>query len=413
MFKKIRLVARYEFLSTLKRRSALFVIFGLPILSMLVLAGINALSDSQGGDEGGGNAIASFVLGEEEDRPIGLVDNTGQITQFTPPTDTLFVPFTTLSEAEAAFADERIRGYYHIPADYLANGEIYFYALDFGIEAPDDFFLFQVLAGNFIEDEAQAARVVLPLQQYQEINLAAGAEADVTNVGGGLAMGMGIAILFYLTVMGASGYLLQSLGQEKQNRVMEILLSSVRPFELLSGKMIGLGGIGLLQIVVWSIIALTIFRGENSPFSNISLPALEPGVWAIVALHFIAGYLVYSALFAGLGAITPGTKESSQYTFFIMLPTFLPMWFNGILLAAPNGTMAMTLSFIPLTAPITMPIRLAMTAVPVWQWMVSLSLSLATAVLLIWLATKLFRSRTLLSGQTFGLKTVWQILREA
>lgn len=413
MFNKISLVARHEFLSTLKRRSALFVIFGLPILSMLVLTGINALSGSQGDEEGGANAFTNFVMGEEESRPLGLVDETGQIATFTPPTDTMFLPFASVAEAEAAFDDETIRGYYRIPADYLESGEIYFYALDLGIETPDDFFLFQVLTANFIEDPTLAAQVLLPMKNYQEINLAAGVETEATDVAGGLAMGMGIAILFYLTAMGASGYLLQSLGKEKQNRVMEILLSSARPFELLVGKIIGLGGIGIIQIVVWSAIALTVFRGESSFLTNISLPTLAPGTWVVIVLHFIVGYLVYSSLFAGLGAITPGTKESSQYTFFIMLPTFLPMWFNSVLISAPNGTMAMTLSFIPLTAPITVPMRLAITAVPVWQWVLSLSLSLATAVLLIWLATKLFHSRTLLSGKTLGLKTAWQILREA
>lgn len=410
MFKKIGLVAKHEFLSTLKRRSALFVIFGLPILSMLVLVGINELSDTQSGDDV--SNFANLVLGDEEELPIGLVDDTGQITEFSPPTDTLFVPFASITEAESAFADENIRGYYHIPANYLAEGEIYFYAQDFGLDAPNDFFLFQVLAENYIGDEAQAARIVLPMLDFQEINLAAGVEDEAIDVGAGMAVGFGIAILFYLTVMGASGYLLQSLGKEKQNRVMEILLSSARPFELLAGKVIGLGGIGLLQIAVWSAIALTVFRGGNSAFANITLPSLEPGIWIIVVLNFITGYLVYAALFAGLGAITPGTKESSQYTFFLMLPTFLPMWFNGIMLSAPNGSFAMALSFVPLTAPISMPIRLAMTAVPAWQWIVSLIGSLVTASILLWLATKLFRSRTLLAGTTLNLKTVWLILRE-
>jgi ABC-2 type transport system permease protein len=136
-------------------------------------------------------------------------------------------------------------------------------------------------------------------------------------------------------------------------------------------------------------------------------------VWALIVLHFIVGYLVYASLFAGLGAVTPNPKESSQYTFFLMLPTFLPMWFNSIMVSAPNGAFATTLSLVPLTAPLAMPMRLSLTAVPTWQWVVSLGLSLVAAGGILWLATKLFHSRTLLSGQSPSLRGIWQTLREA
>ncbi len=224
---------------------------------------------------------------------------------------------------------------------------------------------------------------------------------------------MGIAILFYLTVIGAAGYLLQSLGKEKEGRVMEILLSSLRPLELLTGKVLGLGGIGLLQMAVWSLLAFTIFQRGDSLFNNITLPTLTAGAWILTILHFIVGYLVYASLFAGLGAIVPNVKEGSQYTFLLMLPTFLPMWFNSIMISAPNGLFATTLSLVPLTAPLAMPMRLAITAVPPWQWLVSLSVSLAAAVLLLWAATKFFRSQTLLTGQSFSPKVIWRTLRSA
>jgi ABC-2 type transport system permease protein len=245
----------------------------------------------------------------------------------------------------------------------------------------------------------------------QEINLST-AEEEQTSFGQGYVMGIAVAILFYMTAISASGYLLQSLGKEKENRVMEILLSSVRPVELLLGKMLGLGAIGLLQLVIWSVITITIFRGdENSFFSNLPLPTLKPAVWLIIVAHFMAGYLVYAGLFAGLGAIAPNPKESGQITFFLMIPVILPMWLNTILLSAPNGTMATAMSLIPLTSPVAMPMRLAATTVPTWHWLFSLAAALLTAVVTLLLAARIFRSQVLLSGQSLSLRTAWHLVR--
>ncbi len=411
MKNKYLLVAKHEFTSTLKRRSALFAIFGLPVLSLLILTGINWLARSQSADSSS-NALSNFVFDTDKTvLPAGLVDDTGQITHFPPPTDALFAMYPDLDAAQAALEAKEISGYYHIPADYLATGKISQYAEDIPLESSESYMLYSLLADNFIGDEAPVSLVVAPLQQYEEVDLSATEEQSEQNYFAALGLAMAIAILFYMTVMGGSGYLLQSLGKEKENRVMEILLSSVRPFQLLAGKVIGLGGIGLVQMAVWSILAFVVFQKDGGLFANITLPSLTASVWILTILHFMAGYLVYASLFAGLGAIVPSVKEGSQYTFLLMLPTFLPMWFNAIMISAPNGSFALGLSLFPLTAPLAMPMRLAVTAVPAWQWLISLAVSAGTAVLLLWGATKFFRSQTLLTGQRFTLKVIWETVR--
>ncbi|MCP4425902.1 MAG: ABC transporter permease [Chloroflexi bacterium] len=411
MKNKIFLVAKHEFTSTLKRRSALFAIFGLPVLSLLILTGINYLVQSQGGD--GDNALSSFVSDDETPLPAGLVDETSQLAQFSPPADTMFALYPNLDAAQTALEAGEINSYYHIPADYLINGEIFQYAENLPLESFEEYMLYSLLAENFIEGDVPVSLVVAPLQQYEEIDLSATEVQSGQNFFAALGLAMAIAVLFYLTVMGASGYLLQSLGKEKENRVMEILLSSARPLQLLVGKVIGLGGIGLLQMGVWSFLAFIVFQRGDSLFANIALPTMTAGAWILTILHFIAGYLVYASLFAGVGAVAPNVKEGSQYTFLLMLPTFLPMWFNSIIILTPNGPFTTWLSLIPLTAPLAMPMRLAVTAVPLWQWSVSLGASAATAVLLLWAAAKFFRSQTLLTGQSFSPKVIWKTLRGA
>ena len=413
MNNKIGLVAKHEFLSTLKRRSALFAIFALPLLSLLILSGINWLARSQG-DNAGSSALSSFVSdAPETPLPAGLVDETGQLTTFPPPADVIFALYPDLAAAEAAYEAEEINGYFRVPADYLATGEIIQYSANPPLDSFERYQLYALLTVNFVGDSAATGLIIAPLQLYEEIDLSADEAQVGQNFLASLALAMGIAILFFMTVMGAAGYLLQSLGKEKENRVMEILLSSVRPLHLLIGKVVGLGGIGLLQMAVWSLLAFVVFQRGGSLFSNIAMPTLTGGVWTLTILHFIAGYLVYASLFAALGAIAPNIKEGSQYTFLLMLPTFLPLWFNSILLSAPNGAFATWLSLIPITAPLAMPMRLTITAVPTWQWLVSLAVSMGTAALLLWAATKFFRSQTLLTGQRFSPKVIWRTLRGA
>ncbi|MCP4416385.1 MAG: ABC transporter permease [Chloroflexi bacterium] len=409
MNSKIVLVAKKEFTSTLKRRSAQIAIFGLPILSLLILSGINWFARSQGSDDS--SFLSSFVSDSDEALPTGLVDETGEISHFPAPTDALFVPYATLDAARAAYEADEISGYYQIPTDYLATGDVFHYADNVPLGSPNEYMLFSLLVENFLDDSVPTTLVVAPLQQYEEINFSATEEQAGQGEGAAIGLSLIMAVLFYLTAMGAAGYLLQSLGKEKENRVMEILLSSVRPIQLLLGKVLGLGGIGLLQMGVWTFLAFVIFQRGDSLFANITLPALSAGVWSLTIIHFIVGYLVYASLFAGLGAIVPNVKEGAQYTFLLMLPTFLPMWFTSIMFTAPNGSFATWLSLIPLTAPLAMPMRLTLTAVPPWQWMLSLGLSAGTAVLFLWGATKFFRSQTLLTGQRFSPKVIWTTLR--
>lgn len=406
---KIVLVAKHEFMSTLKRRSVLFTIFGLPLIMLLLVAGINWLNRTQGGDNS--SLLSQIVSDGDENLPAGLVDETGQLQTFSPPADSMFVPFPSLDAAKAAYDAGEISSYYHIPADYLERGQISQYAEDQSVGSNEGQVLYGVLVENFVKESAAVSLVIWPIQQYEEIDLSATEDQGQQNYLANLALALGVALLFFLTVMGAAGYLLQSLGKEKENRVMEILLSSIRPFHLLAGKVLGLGGIGLLQMAVWTGLAFFFFQGSEGPFSNLTLPSLSMDIWLLIFSHFVIGYLVYASLFAGLGAITPSVKESSQYTFLLMLPTFLPMWFNSIMISAPNGTFAIALSLIPLTAPIAMPMRLVMTTIPAWQWMVSLGCSLGMALLFLWGATKFFRSRTLLAGQSLTLRAIWESLQ--
>jgi ABC-2 type transport system permease protein len=415
---KIYLVIKFEFLTTIKRRSVLFLLFGLPLLAVVVLTVINQLAANEGGGDQSGppgtSFLEEFTQGPEERiEPDGLVDLSGLLAALPAEFDEYLISLPDQTAAEAAYTRGDIQGYFIIPTDYLESGEVDYIAESNPLFHPQEQILVNILAQNLIDNPELAQRAV-NTASFQEIDLSR-AEGEQSNSEAeyiqGLILGIGVALLFYLTIMGSAGYLLQSLGKEKQNRVLEILLSSTRPVELLIGKMIGLGAVGLVQLIVWSVIVNVLMGRQNSFLANIEIPELEPSVWFLTISFFLVGYLVYGSLFAGLGAVSPGQKESSQFTFFLMLPTFLPVWFNSILLTAPNRTPAVTLSLFPLTSPIAMPMRLAVTAVPLWQIALSLSLAVLTALGTLYIATRFFRSQNLLSGQSVNLRRIFQALR--
>ena len=418
--RKITLVARFEFWTTMRRRSVLFVMFGLPLIVALIFATINWLAQPEEESLIPGAGTASSALGRlvqdepEPDIPAGLVDLSGDLRDLPPSAEQFFMRLESSEAAERAYKAGEIRSYYVIPADYTEGGQIHYYAkhLTSMRRSAEENFLFRAVAANHVADENVLRRLVDPAD-FREVNLAPAQEREGSEDVNFLA-GIGVALLFFTTVIGAAGFLLQSLGREKQNRVMEILLSSTRPVEILAGKIIGLGAIGFVQLAIWSALALTALgRSDTISLGAFSLPPLSAGDWLMIVAHYFAGYFVYASLFASLGAIAPNPKESSQYTFVLMLPTLVPVWLGNVFWSAPNGAVSLFLSLFPLTSPVAMPMRLSVAVVPARQLILSLVLALLTGLATIYVATRFFRSRILLSGRGLSVRLIWETLRGA
>jgi ABC-2 type transport system permease protein len=198
--------------------------------------------------------------------------------------------------------------------------------------------------------------------------------------------------------------MLNSVAAEKENRTAEILLTSLRPRELMLGKVIGLGFIALLQMAIWmggGMFALE--RGSQlvELAAGFSLP---PGfaIWAF--LFFVLGYFLYSSAMGAIGTLSPNAREGGQYTFLVILPLLLPLWFNVAFTESPNGLVATSLSLFPLTAPTSMLTRLAAIEVPLWQVLVSLGGLAITTYFFILLSSRFFRADTLLSSEALNWK---------
>jgi ABC-2 type transport system permease protein len=242
-------------------------------------------------------------------------------------------------------------------------------------------------------------------------------------------------ILFFVITMSAS-YMLQSVVKEKENRTAEVLLVSLRPRDLMLGKVIGLGCLALGQMMIWLVGGMLLTVGGlgaavllRNPLADPAVAqgaaaagaasaaavtgglALPPGFafWAL--LFFLGGYIVYSSALGALGALAPNMREGSQFTFVFLIPLLTPVWLNYVFTEQPNGPLATILSLFPLTAPTAMVARLAAGGVPFWQAALSLAGLAVTAYFFIHLAARFFRADTLLTSSTLTWRRIAGELR--
>jgi ABC-2 type transport system permease protein len=218
-----------------------------------------------------------------------------------------------------------------------------------------------------------------------------------------------IAIIIPLFTSGS--YLFQSLTEEKSSRVMEILLVSLRPRQLLAGKIVGLSALTLVQYVIWlgvgALALLVTGQGPELLQSGLSLSLAEIGLIIPFAL---AGFGLYAGLMAGIGALARDVEDSRAWLFILGLPMMLPIYLWPLIASSPHSPLAVTLSLIPFSAPVAMVMRMTSSAVPPWQIGVSLLLLILTSYILIRLMARLFRAQTLLSGESISIRRFWAAL---
>jgi ABC-2 type transport system permease protein len=221
---------------------------------------------------------------------------------------------------------------------------------------------------------------------------------------------MMIMLIMYGVVVMASGLLLRSVSEEKKTRVMEILLLSLSPRQMLSGKIVALGIAGLIQAAAWGVIGYLLFSLGGWA------PKLPPGIemppsllgWGV--LLFVLGYAVYASLFAGAGALVPNWKESPQVSLLLAVPAFVGFEISLFSFDNPHGALNTAASLFPLTAPFSMTMRLVIGGVPTWQLLLCVGLLLATIPLTVSAVSRMFHAGNLLSGQRFSVKRYFQVL---
>ena len=218
----------------------------------------------------------------------------------------------------------------------------------------------------------------------------------------------GVMFLYYMLILMSAGFLVSSLNKERESRVLEIMLVTVTPRQLLAGKFIGLGLMGLLVNILWVGTGFGLMRLSGSTFQLPAEYQIQAYIliWGVV--YFLLGYAVYASLLGAVGAMLPNLRETSQATMVVILPMILPLMFITLLIEQPNGFLAVGLSLFPLTAPVTMMLRLVLIPVPAWQLFLSVLFLLLAAVIILRAVASMFRAQTMLTGQPLSLRNIYR-----
>jgi len=222
-----------------------------------------------------------------------------------------------------------------------------------------------------------------------------------------------LIMMIYMMVLMYGAHTLQVVIEEKSNRVVEVLLSSLSPGSLMLGKVLGIGAAGLTQTGIWTL-AFLIFSQQGVSIGSFTLDTsfLTPMIWISFLVFFLLGFFLYALLYAGVGAMCNTLQDSQQFNFPLMMGLVLPMMLLSLVLEAPNSPVAVGLSLVPLFAPVLMFVRVCVETPPVWQ----VVLSWALMAVSIWLAAraagKLFRLGILMYGASPTWATLARALRQ-
>ncbi len=230
--------------------------------------------------------------------------------------------------------------------------------------------------------------------------------------GGGMAsivFGYAIAFILYMMIALYGQNMLRGVLEEKTTRVAEVVVSSVKPDQLLAGKILGIGAVALTQVFVWVVCAValfafgvqaaTAFGGPQVAAAGIKMPTVSLGVGLALLLFFVLGFMFYTSLFAAVGAMVSNQEDVQQAQWPVMIPLIAGIIFMGPVIANPSSTIAKVVSWVPFTAPIVMPLRMALIPIP-WPELLATLAGLAAACwAAIWVSARIYRVGLLMYGK--------------
>jgi ABC-2 type transport system permease protein len=434
---KVRTVATFEFLAAVKRPGYLIATFGMPLFMAAY---------------GGLVAIPAYFAGQDEREPVvyGIVDDAGVLRLSGDQAATggqpipeevrrtleaagqghaleravmsdnfVFRPFANEHDARTALADRKLKGYFVIPAGYLGAGQIDAYTPDtftfstFDARDAMSDLLRTRLVGERLDAET-SARILSPIQRTRRYAVTRTGEVRDGGMMSSivrLAVPLIFMILFLISVLMTSGYLMQGTATEKENKVVEVLLSSANPDEILAGKLLGLGGAGLLQITVWLAMLMATGLGVIPLLlsTRVDVPWLALG---IAIPFFIVAFMFFGGLMLGTGSLGTNMREAQQLAMVWSLTAAAPLMMMTVLLRDPNGTVAKVMSWIPFTAAPLMMLRATTDAASLAWWEIggSFVVLLAGTWFALRLGARLFRIGLLSAGARPSLR---EIIRQA
>ena len=427
---KIALIISREYFSRVKKKSFLLMTFLVPLLFLVMWGGVIFLSTKDA----------------ETITNVKVMDESGLFSKQLESSSTLkFSPATETLESEKKQINDDNKNQYLlvIPSNIQENQQVELYS-----SASASLFtqeqissqlntILRTLQLNEAGIDTEILESIRPSIKISSKEITAQGEKE-SNAGAAMGISIFSSIIIYITLFIYGAQVMRGVIEEKNNRIVEIIISSVRPFQLMMGKIIGIGLVGLTQFILWILLSGGLFMAisffidpsslssqmenmggmpqQSTAMQNAMLNDVHqafsainfPYIISTFLVYFIGGYLLYSALFAAVGSAVDNETETQQF----MLPITMPLLFTymmsfTVLLKDPNGTLAVWLSMIPFTSPIAMLVRLPF-GVPAWQLALSIALLVAGFVFTTWVAARIYRVGILMYGKKASYKELFK-----
>ncbi len=429
---KINVIIRHEYLKRI--RSKWFIISTLlGPLGMALIIGLPIL--------------VAALAGDGSEGKVAILDRSSSIGASVVAADTGKYELAGDRSEETLkqlVAEEHLQAYLVFPEDILDAGTVRMvsrggtgFTFERSVAADIDPFLVKARLQRIGTDTA----VIDLVEQGVEISTLKlteeGVEQDASAASA--AIGYVAGFVIYMLIFLYGSMVMRGVIEEKTNRIVEVIASSVRPFEIMMGKVVGIGLVGLTQVVAWVVLGAavvtilgTVFSsgvdpqqlaaqsaqmnamsgaGSTMQIGDVAVPAINLVSIVLFLFYFLAGYFIYATLFAAVGSAVDQETDAQSLTLPITLPVIITIMFIGNVVSAPNSTLAVSLSLIPLFTPILMTVRVAATDVPWWQILASVILTTATFFGAVWAASRIYRIGILSYGKKPTLKQIVKWVR--
>jgi len=383
----------FEYVRHVFRKRFLFGLLSLPLF-----VGVMAL------------VVMLLVRSEINLKPIGYVDESGILMSPEALPGQVFqssliklIAFDGEELAQEALQSEQIQAYYVIDATFLESRQAKLVAIDEPSNMATSQFG-QFVRANLIADFPPDVVRRLTTGSQLVIQSVDGSRQFVQGDWLGFLLPLMVGFIFLMAVFATSGYLLQAVVEEKENRTMELLVSSISPKQLMTGKIVGIIAIGWTQLIVWFGLTLILLLVATLFVDLTNWISIPVGYLVLALALFVPAFVMISALMVAVGATLTDVQEAQQVTSLFTLPLFIPFWFVFQIINHPNGPIAVGLSLFPFTAPIALAIRAGFASIPAWQVGLSLGLLIISAGFAVWLAGRAFR----LGMVRYGQRVAWK-----
>lgn len=409
---KINLIIKREYISRIKQKSFIIITFLTPVLMALIVI------------------LPMLIMANQEKnvKKIAVIDESKQF--FSDFASSEMIKFHYLEYKPLILKDFLHKNNYYailvIPGNFRADGICVYseqaipiaikqrirYIIDSKVE------LQNLLAKNIDPQIIREAKEHIPIQTLVW-SKSGKLQQSVSEIN--TFLGLTLAFLIYMFTFVSGTQVMRGTMEEKTGRVMELLLSSIKPLYIMFGKIFGIAAVAITQFGIWIISLFLLISGVNVFFSDAipsqfmtiftALKNVDLVMWGVsFFIYFIGGYLLYGSMFAAVGAAVDNETDTQQFMLPITLPLILPLVLSQNLITNPDGHLAVWMSIIPFTSPLAMTIRMGF-SVPFWQIAVSVAALIVTFLIITYFAAKIYRIGILAYGKKITYKELWKWIR--